>query len=88
MKDLLKLLESNFEQIDERIFAEWLNEDQKEPLSIKGYFKAMSWLDEDCKSLMNDDRVTLVIDDRALIVEVKQLNNNKSNGFVRFLREY
>jgi hypothetical protein len=30
----------------------------------------MDWLDDECKSLLNDDRVNLVVDDRALIVNV------------------
>ena len=32
--------------------------------------KKMVWLDDECKSLLNDSRVELVVDDRALIVNV------------------
>ena len=70
MKDLLELLENNFEDLGNGVWAEWLNEDQKEPKSAKGMLKKMTWLDDECVSLLKDDRVELVVDDRALIVNV------------------
>ena len=70
MKDLLELLENNFEDLGNGVWAEWLNEDQRDSSSVKGMLKKMDWLDDECKSLLNDDRVNLVVDDRALIVNV------------------
>jgi hypothetical protein len=70
MKDLLELLENNFEDLGNGVWAEWLNDDQKDSSSAKGMLKKMDWLDDECKSLLNDDRVNLVVDDRALIVNV------------------
>ena len=70
MKDLLELLENNFEDLGNGVWAEWLNEDQRDSSSAKGMLKKMDWLDDECKSLLKDDRVRLVVDDRALIVNV------------------
>ena len=70
MKDLLELLENNFEDLGNGVWAEWLNEDQRDSSSVKGMLKKMDWLDDECKSLLNDDRVNLVVYDRALIVNV------------------
>tara|TARA_R100000544_G_C2209663_1_gene51202 strand:- start:106 stop:324 length:219 start_codon:yes stop_codon:yes gene_type:complete len=71
MKDLLELLENNFEDLGNGVvWAEWLNEDQKDAKDAKGMLKQMFWLDDECKSLLEDDRVELVVDDRALIVNV------------------
>jgi len=70
MKDLLKLLENNFEDLGNGVWAEWLNDDQNDAKSAKGMLKKMVWLDDECKSLLNDSRVELVVDDRALIVNV------------------
>jgi len=70
MKDLLELLENNFEDLGNGVWAEWLNEDQRDSSSAKGMLNKMDWLDDECKSLLNDDRVNLVVDDRALIVNV------------------
>lgn len=70
MKDLLQLLENNFEDLGNGVWAEWLNEDQKDAKSAKGMLKKMTWLDDECVSLLKDDRVELVVDDRALIVNV------------------
>ena len=70
MKDLLELLENNFESLGDGVWAEWLNEEQRDSSSAKGMLKKMDWLDDECKSLLNDDRVNLVVDDRALIVNV------------------
>ena len=70
MKDLLELLENNFESLGNGVWAEWLNDDQRDSYSVKGMLKKMDWLDDECKSLLNDDRVNLVVDDRALIVNV------------------
>jgi len=70
MKDLINLLENNFEKIDTNIYAEWLNDNQTEPTTAKGMLKKLHWLDEDCKTLLTDKRVNLIIDDRALIVNI------------------
>tara|TARA_R110002049_G_scaffold4342_1_gene30363 strand:+ start:309 stop:527 length:219 start_codon:yes stop_codon:yes gene_type:complete len=71
MKDLLELLENNFEDLGNGVvWAEWLNDNQKDAKSAKGMLKKMDWLDDECKSLLNDPRVDLVVDDRALIVNV------------------
>lgn len=70
MKDLLELLENNFEDLGNGVWAEWLNEDQKDAKSAKGMLKKMFWLDDEVKSLLDDPRVELVVDDRALIVNV------------------
>tara|TARA_R110001592_G_scaffold96120_4_gene276286 strand:+ start:1097 stop:1312 length:216 start_codon:yes stop_codon:yes gene_type:complete len=70
MKDLLELLENNFEDLGDGVWAEWLNDNQKDAKSAKGMFNKMDWLDDECKSLLNDSRVKLVVDDRALIVNV------------------
>ena len=71
MKDLLELLENNFEDLGNGVvWAEWLNDDQKDAKSAKEMLKKMDWLDDECKSLLNDSRVELVVDDRALIVNV------------------
>jgi hypothetical protein len=70
MKDLLELLENNFEDLGNGVWAEWLNEDQRDAKSAKGMLKKMFWLDDECKSLLDDSRVELVVDDRALIVNV------------------
>ena len=70
MKDLINLLENNFEKLDTNIYAEWLNDNQTEPTTAKGMLKKMYWLDNECKILLNDDRVHLIVDDRALIVNI------------------
>ncbi len=70
MENLLELLENNFEKVELGVYAEWLNDDQKEPKSVKGMLNKMSWLDDECKNLLKDKRVKLVLDDRALIVNV------------------
>ena len=70
MENLLDLLENNFEQVSLGVYAEWLNDDQKEPKSVKGMLNQMSWLDDECKNLLKDERVKLVLDYRALIVNV------------------
>ena len=70
MKDLINLLENNFEKLDTNIYAEWLNDNQTEPTTAKGMLKKMDWLDDECKSLLNYDRVHLIVDDRALIVNI------------------
>ena len=71
MKDLLELLENNFEDLGNGVvWAEWLNDDQKDAKSAKGMLKKMFWLDDECKNLLDDSRVELVVDDRALIVNV------------------
>lgn len=70
MKDLLELLENNFEDLGNGVWAEWLNEDQRDAKSAKGMLKKMTWLDDEVKSLLDDPRVELVVDDRALIVNV------------------
>jgi hypothetical protein len=70
MKDLLELLENNFEDLGNGVWAEWLNEDQRDSSSAKGMLNKMDWLDDECNSLLNDDRVKLVVDDRALVVNV------------------
>lgn len=70
MKDLVELLENNFEDLGDGVWAEWLNDNQKDAKSAKGMLKKMYWLDDECKSLLNDSRVKLVVDDRALIVNV------------------
>ena len=69
-KELLELLENNFEDIGDGVWAEWLNEDQRDSSTAKGMLKKMTWLDDECKSLLTDSRVKLVVDDRALIVNV------------------
>jgi hypothetical protein len=70
MKDLINLLENNFEKLDKNVYAEWLNDDQTKPTTAKGMLKKLYWLDEECKTLLTDNRVKLVIDDRALIVTI------------------
>jgi len=70
MKDLLELLENNFEHVGNGVWAEHLNEDQNDARSAKGMLNKMFWLDDECKSLLSDSRVELVVDDRALIVNV------------------
>ena len=70
MKDLINLLENNFEKLDTNVYAEWLNDNQTEPTTAKGMLKKMDWLDDKCKTLLTDKRVKLVIDDRALIVNI------------------
>jgi hypothetical protein len=70
MKDLINLLENNFEKLDTNVYAEWLNDNQTEPTTAKGMIKKMHWLDDKCKTLLTDKRVKLVIDDRALIVNI------------------
>tara|TARA_R100001198_G_scaffold47937_1_gene26691 strand:+ start:122 stop:343 length:222 start_codon:yes stop_codon:yes gene_type:complete len=73
MKDLIELLENNFEKIDTNIYAEWLSDEQTEPTTTKGMLKKLHWLDEECKTLLTDNRVKLTIDDRALIVNILNL---------------
>ena len=70
MKDLLELLENNFEHLGDGVWAEWLNDDQREVFTAKGMLNKMTWLDDECKSLLKDNRVSLVVDDRALVVNV------------------
>ena len=70
MKNLLELLENNFEDLGNGVWAEWLTDHQKDAKSAKGMLKKRDWLDDECKSLLEDDRVELVVDDRALIVNV------------------
>tara|TARA_R100000951_G_scaffold26190_3_gene22211 strand:+ start:503 stop:718 length:216 start_codon:yes stop_codon:yes gene_type:complete len=70
MKDLFELLENNFEHLGDGVWAEWLNDDQREVFTAKGMLNKMTWLDDECKSLLKDNRVSLVVDDRALVVNV------------------
>ena len=70
MENLLELLENNFEKVEHGVYASWLNDDQKEFKDAYKMFLSMSWLDEKCYSLFLDNRVKLVVDDRALIVNV------------------
>ena len=39
MKDLLELLENNFESLGNGVWAEWLNDDQRDSSSVKGMLK-------------------------------------------------
>jgi len=70
MENLLELLENNFEKVEYGVYASWLNDDQKEFKDAYKMFLSMPWLDEKCYSLFSDNRVKLVVDDRALIVNV------------------
>ena len=73
MENLKELLNEHFENLGDNVWAEWLNDNQtKEPQNARGMLKALKLFDE-CKSLLSDDRVNLVVDDRALIVNLKTL---------------
>ena len=81
LQELLELLENNLEFVDENpdqvIYAEWLLDSQREPAGKynslqhqKGYFKALGLMD--LLHLVHDERVEVLVDDRALIFRVNK----------------
>ena len=82
LNQLLERLENSFlEFIDENnnqvIYAEWLNENQREPKGSYnsrqhklGYFKALGVMD--LVDLLDNPNVEVVVDDRSLIFRVNK----------------
>jgi len=72
MENLLQLLDENLEQVNHNLWAEWLDDSQKDVLSVNGMLKALDLnhlknvlLEAEASGLLKLD-----VDDRALLVEL------------------
>lgn len=72
MENLTQLLEDNLERVTPTLYAEWLFDNQREPSTLRGMFRSLglSHLYNDLMEAQEQGLVSLVIDDRSLIVEV------------------
>ena len=70
MEKLIELLNENMERLNSTVWAEWLSEEQEETPDLREMMRQLNILDE-LECLLIDDRVNLVVDDRALIISLK-----------------
>jgi len=74
--ELLELLTQNFEECDNNVYAEWLNDNDRrnEPTTVSGMLNRLG-LEELLTSLLEAEALglcTLCVDDRALVVTLQQ----------------
>ena len=78
MNNLNQLLEDNFERVSDNLYAEWLFDNQREPSTLQGMFRSLglSHLYNDLMEAQEQGLVSLVVDDRSLVVEVLWINQH------------
>lgn len=77
MENLVNVLNENLERVDNNLWAEWLNDDHKEVLTVKGMLKALdlNHLKEVLTEAEERGLLTVAVDDQALLVELTLLGS-------------
>ena len=80
MENLVNVLNENLERVDNNLWSEWLEDDQKEVLTVKGMLKALdlTHLKDVLLEAEEEGLVELSVDDRALRVELTLLGSTRN----------
>ena len=80
MENLVNLLNENLERVDNNLWSEWLEDDHKEVLTVKGMLKALdlTHLKDALLEAEEEGLVELSVDDRALRVELTLLGSTRN----------